>query len=31
MTKALSKGITIQRVELLAKSGGKSGPWKREG
>ena len=29
MTKALSKGIVIERVELLAKSGGKSGDWRR--
>jgi cyclic pyranopterin phosphate synthase len=29
MTKALSKGIAIERVELLAKSGGKSGDWTR--
>ena len=29
MVKALEKGVTIARVELLAKSGGKSGPWKR--
>jgi len=29
MVKALEKGVTIARVELLAKSGGKSGAWKR--
>lgn len=29
MTKALSKEIAIERVELLAKSGGKSGAWTR--
>ena len=29
MVKALEKGVTITRVELLAKSGGKSGAWKR--
>lgn len=28
MTKAADKGITIERVRLLAKSGGKSGSWK---
>ena len=28
MTKALSKGIVIERVELLEKTGGKSGPWR---
>lgn len=27
MTKALSKGIVIERVELLEKTGGKSGDW----
>ena len=27
MTKAVDKGITIERVRLLAKSGGKSGVW----
>jgi len=30
MTKALSKGIAIESVELLEKRGGKSGHWKRE-
>ena len=29
MVKALEKGVTIERVELLEKSGGKSGPWTR--
>lgn len=29
MTKALSKGITIERLELLEKRGGKSGDWRR--
>lgn len=27
MTKAVDKGITIERVRLLSKSGGKSGAW----
>ena len=27
MTKAVDKGITIQRVRLLSKAGGKSGSW----
>jgi cyclic pyranopterin phosphate synthase len=27
MTKAVDKGITIERVRLLEKSGGKSGTW----
>ena len=29
MTKALDKGIRIREVMLLAKSGGKSGDWRR--
>ena len=29
MVKALEKGVTIARVELVEKSGGKSGHWKR--
>jgi cyclic pyranopterin phosphate synthase len=29
MVKALEKGVAITRVELLAKSGGKSGAWRR--
>ncbi len=28
MTKALDKSITIERIALLEKSGGKSGPWR---
>lgn len=31
MAKAVEKGITIERVRLLEKSGGKSGSWKAEG
>jgi molybdenum cofactor biosynthesis enzyme len=27
--KALEKGVTIERVELMEKSGGKSGAWRR--
>mgnify|MGYP002628554351 CR=1 FL=1 len=30
MTKGLDKGIVIEKVRLLAKSGGKSGPWKAQ-
>jgi cyclic pyranopterin phosphate synthase len=30
MTKAVDKGITIERVRLLSKSGGKSGFWKAD-
>lgn len=29
MTKALDKGIRIREVELVSKSGGKSGTWRR--
>jgi cyclic pyranopterin phosphate synthase len=29
MCKALSKEIAIERIELLAKAGGESGPWRR--
>ena len=29
MTKALDKGIRIRAVELMSKSGGKSGEWRR--
>jgi cyclic pyranopterin phosphate synthase len=29
MTKALDKGIRIRDVELVSKSGGKSGEWRR--
>jgi cyclic pyranopterin phosphate synthase len=31
MVKAVEKGVTITRVELLKKSGGKSGLWQRAG
>ena len=30
MTKALAKGIRVEAVELLEKSGGKSGVWRRD-
>ena len=30
MTKALSAGIALERVELLEKAGGRSGTWRRE-
>jgi cyclic pyranopterin phosphate synthase len=29
MVKALEKGVSIERVRLLAKSGGRSGDWRR--
>jgi cyclic pyranopterin phosphate synthase len=29
MVKALEKGVTITRLRLLEKSGGKSGHWRR--
>lgn len=31
MCKAVDKGITIEEVGLVAKTGGKSGPWARSG
>lgn len=31
MTKAASKGIVVERVELLEKMGGKGGPWRAPG
>jgi cyclic pyranopterin phosphate synthase len=30
MAKAVDRGITIEQVQLLSKSGGRSGSWKRE-
>jgi cyclic pyranopterin phosphate synthase len=30
MCKAVEKGITIDRLRLVEKTGGKSGPWRRE-
>ena len=30
MAKALEKGMTIEGVRLLAKTGGKSGDWRAE-
>lgn len=30
MTKALDKGISIERIELVEKTGGKSGTWRRK-
>jgi cyclic pyranopterin phosphate synthase len=29
MVKAAERGVTIERVELVAKSGGRSGDWHR--
>ena len=29
MAKAIDRGMTIERIELVAKSGGKSGDWRR--
>jgi cyclic pyranopterin phosphate synthase len=29
MTKALDKGIRIREIELISKTGGKSGEWRR--
>jgi len=31
MVKGLERGVVIERVELLEKSGGRSGLWRREG
>jgi cyclic pyranopterin phosphate synthase len=31
MTKALDKGIRIREIELISKSGGKSGDWRKAG
>ena len=31
MIKAVEKGVTIERIELVEKTGGKSGPWRRRG
>ena len=31
MTKALTKGIVVERIELLEKTGGKSGSWRAPG
>ncbi len=31
MLKAASKGLVISRIQLLEKTGGQSGPWRREG
>jgi cyclic pyranopterin phosphate synthase len=30
MVKGLERGVTVERVELVAKSGGRSGTWTRE-
>jgi cyclic pyranopterin phosphate synthase len=30
MVKGLERGVTIEAVELLEKTGGKSGDWRRE-
>jgi cyclic pyranopterin phosphate synthase len=30
MCKAVDKGITIEEVGLVTKTGGKSGPWSRQ-
>jgi cyclic pyranopterin phosphate synthase len=30
MVKGVERGVTIERVELVAKSGGRSGEWRRE-
>jgi cyclic pyranopterin phosphate synthase len=30
MVKSVEKGVTIEQVRLLSKSGGESGDWKRQ-
>jgi cyclic pyranopterin phosphate synthase len=30
MVKGIDRGVTIERVELVSKSGGRSGEWRRE-
>jgi cyclic pyranopterin phosphate synthase len=30
MVKAVEKGVTIAAIRLVEKTGGKSGPWRRE-
>ncbi|CAA9538439.1 MAG: Cyclic pyranopterin monophosphate synthase accessory protein, partial [uncultured Solirubrobacteraceae bacterium] len=31
MVKGIEKGVVVERVELLEKTGGRSGDWRREG
>jgi cyclic pyranopterin monophosphate synthase len=31
MVKGVERGVTIERVGLLSKSGGRSGEWRRDG
>ena len=31
MVKGIERGVAIERVELLEKSGGASGDWRRDG
>ena len=30
MVKGIERGVTIEQVTLLEKTGGRSGPWRRE-
>jgi cyclic pyranopterin phosphate synthase len=30
MVKGIERGVVVERVELLEKSGGRSGTWRRE-
>jgi molybdenum cofactor biosynthesis enzyme len=31
MIKALERGVSIERIELVEKTGGRSGTWTRDG
>jgi cyclic pyranopterin phosphate synthase len=31
MVKGVERGVSVERVRLLAKSGGRSGSWSRDG
>jgi cyclic pyranopterin phosphate synthase len=31
MVKGLERGVTIERVALIEKRGGRGGPWRRDG
>jgi cyclic pyranopterin phosphate synthase len=31
MCKAVDRGMTVESIRLVSKSGGKSGPWRRSG
>ena len=31
MVKSAERGVSVERIELLEKTGGKSGSWRRDG